>query len=96
MWVPTSLSARVDNSIFTDQPSSLLFFESLSDNPSAGDWGGIQVMGQAITNESGVRLTEVGNYLYGGGDDLDYSIRLTYVKIRHAGEVINQSPYGQL
>jgi len=73
-----------------------VIFESLSDNPAAGDWGGIQVMGQAITNESGVRLTEVGNYLYGGGDDLDYSVRLTYVKIYHAGEVINQSPMAAL
>ena len=73
-----------------------VIFESLSDNPAAGDWGGIQVMGQAITNESGVRLTKVGNYLYGGGDDLDYSVRLTYVKIYHGGEVINQSPMAAL
>ena len=73
-----------------------VIFESLSDNPAAGDWGGIQVMGQAITNESGVRLTEVGNYLYGGGDDLDYSVRLTYVKIYHAGQAIKQSPMAAL
>ena len=73
-----------------------VIFESLSDNPSAGDWGGIQVMGQAITNESGVRLTEVGNYLYGGGDDLDYSVRLTYVKIYHAGQAIKQSSMAAL
>ena len=73
-----------------------VIFESLSDNPAAGDWGGIQVMGQATTNESGVRLTEVGNYLYGGGDDLDYSVRLTYVKIYHAGQAIKQSPMAAL
>ena len=73
-----------------------VIFESLSDNPAAGDWGGIQVMGQAITNESGVRLTEVGNYLYGGGDDFDYSVRLTYVKIYHAGQAIKQSPMAAL
>ncbi len=67
-----------------------IVFESLSDNPSAGDWGGILAMGKATTNNPNHQMTTAGSYLYGGIEDYDYSLKLNFVKIKHAGEIINQ------
>lgn len=67
-----------------------IIFESLSDNPSPGDWGGILAMGKASTNNPNHQMTTAGSYLYGGIEDYDYSLKLNFVKIKHAGEKINQ------
>ncbi len=67
-----------------------IVFESLSENPSAGDWGGILAMGKATTNNPNHQMTTAGSYLYGGIEDYDYSLKLNFVKIKHAGEIINQ------
>lgn len=67
-----------------------IIFESLSENPSPGDWGGILALGKASTNNPNPQMTTVGSYLYGGIEDYDYSLKLNFVKIKHAGENINQ------
>jgi len=73
-----------------------IVFTSDNASPSAGDWGGIVLLGRATTNsvfnnaagvgeiEGGVNNGE-GLGLYGGADDADNSGILKYVRIEYAG-----------
>jgi len=59
--------------------------------PSAGDWGGIILCGQAPLESSERKFTAVGNYYYGGDNVNDGSGYLRYLKIEHAGAVYNEN-----
>ena len=73
-----------------------IVFTSDAATPTAGDWGGIVMLGRATTNaafnnnpgvgeiEGGVNNGE-GLGLYGGADDADNSGVLKYVRIEYAG-----------
>jgi hypothetical protein len=73
-----------------------IVFTSDAATPTAGDWGGIVLLGRATTNavfnnvagvgeiEGGVNNGE-GLGLYGGADDADNSGTLKYVRIQYAG-----------
>ena len=65
-----------------------IVFESASENPQAGDWGGIVVLGQSFSNDE-QNLSEIGNFLYKGPYPQGFEIKLKYTKIKHTGETIN-------
>ncbi len=71
-------------------------FTSDASTPSAGDWGGIVLLGRAQTNSSFNGAAGVGEIeggvnnadglgLYGGADDADNSGSLQYVRVEYAG-----------
>ena len=73
-----------------------IVFTSDSSTPSAGDWGGIVMLGRAKTNNSFNGAAGIGEIeggvnnadglgLYGGADDADNSGSLQYVRIEYAG-----------
>lgn len=73
-----------------------IVFTSDASTPSAGDWGGIVLLGRAKTNNSFNGAAGIGEIeggvnnadglgLYGGADDADNSGSLQYVRIEYAG-----------
>ena len=73
-----------------------IVFTSDASTPSAGDWGGIVMLGRAKTNNSFNGAAGIGEIeggvnnadglgLYGGADDADNSGSLQYVRIEYAG-----------
>lgn len=77
-------------------PSEPIVFTSNEANPTYGDWGGIILLGNSLTNasfqgqqgvgeiEGGVNNAE-GDGLHGGTDPLDNSGILRYVRIEYCG-----------
>lgn len=66
-----------------------IVFTSNNDSPEAGDWGGLVICGNAVTN-LGVNVTaEVTGLNYGGTDSEDNSGVLSYVIIKYSGNLIN-------
>lgn len=57
--------------------------------PSAGDWGGIIICGQAPLEGEERKFTPIGNYYYGGNNPNDGSGYLRYLKIEHAGQAFD-------
>jgi hypothetical protein len=73
-----------------------IVFTSDAASPTAGDWGGIVMLGRATTNAAFNNVAGVGEIeggvnngeglgLYGGADDTDNSGVLKYVRIEYAG-----------
>jgi hypothetical protein len=73
-----------------------IVFTSDAGTPTAGDWGGIVLLGRATTNAVFNNITGVGEVeggvnngeglgLFGGADDADNSGTLKYVRIQYAG-----------
>ncbi|WP_413533836.1 hypothetical protein [Empedobacter brevis] len=58
-------------------------------NPQAGDWGGIVICGNAITNLGKNVQAEVTGLTYGGDNPADNSGVYSYIKIEYAGALIN-------
>ena len=65
-------------------------FDSFTNNPDRGRWGGLIILGRATTNQpttdnqiEGIPSAQPA--LYGGDDDLDDSGTLRFVSLRHGG-----------
>lgn len=59
--------------------------------PENGDWGGLVICGDAVTNLGEDVLSEVGNLTYGGKDNADSSGSLKYLRIEYTGAKFNAS-----
>ncbi|HET8885347.1 MAG TPA: hypothetical protein VFM70_03245 [Salinimicrobium sp.] len=60
-----------------------------SQNANPGDWGGLVILGDAVTT-AGINATaEVGQLVYGGTDNSDNSGSINYLIIEGAGAQIN-------
>ncbi|WP_313374632.1 hypothetical protein [Chishuiella sp.] len=58
-------------------------------NPAAGNWGGLVICGNSITNLGKNVQAEVTGLTYGGTDSSDNSGTYTYIRIEYAGALIN-------
>lgn len=66
-------------------------------NAQAGDWGGLLLLGNAVTTEGVDAKAEVGGFIYGGTDNTDNSGSIDYLVIEGAGAQINaESQYNGL
>ena len=68
--------------------SNPIIFTSNSTTPSAGDWGGIILLGRAPVNSvtgSSTATSEIGNLPYGGNIADDNSGILRYVRVQYSG-----------
>ena len=72
------------------KPDSPVTISSNAPTPSAGDWGGIILCGQAPLESAERKFTPIGNYYYGGSNANDGSGSLRYLKIEHAGAAYNE------
>ena len=78
-------------SIFSwGKPDNPVTISSNAPEPSAGDWGGIIICGQAPLESAERKFTPIGNYYYGGNNPNDGSGFLRYLKIEHAGAAYNE------
>ncbi len=68
--------------------SNPIIFTSNSTTPSAGDWGGIIILGKAPVNSvtgTSTATSEIGNLPYGGNIVDDNSGVLRYVRVQYSG-----------
>ncbi len=66
-------------------------------NAAPGDWGGLLLLGEAVTTEGVGAKAEVGGFIYGGTDNTDNSGSINYLVIEGAGAQINaESQYNGL
>ena len=62
-----------------------------------GDWGGLVILGDAVTTEGIDATAEVGGFIYGGTNASDNSGNINYLIIKNAGAQINsESQYNGL
>ena len=54
-----------------------------------GDWGGLVILGDALTTEGVNATAEVGGFVYGGTNASDSSGNINYLVIKNAGAQIN-------
>ena len=65
-----------------------IVFTSGSANPSAGQWGGLIILGRAPLNSvtgSATATSEIGSLAYGGADPADNSGIIRYVRVEFSG-----------
>ncbi|WP_228236310.1 multidrug transporter [Allomuricauda sp. M10] len=65
-----------------------IVFTSAASNPSAGDWGGLILLGRAPINSvtgTATSTSEIGNLPYGGNQSDDDSGILRYVRVEYSG-----------
>src|SRR5690606_18188807 len=68
-----------------------------SNNETAGDWGGLVILGDATTTAGVDATAEVGGLIYGGKNDVDNSGSINYLIINYAGAQIDpESQYNGL
>ncbi|MEH6680634.1 MAG: hypothetical protein V7724_08815 [Sediminicola sp.] len=68
-----------------------------STNETAGDWGGLVILGDATTTAGVDAIAEVGGLIYGGNNDADDSGSINYLIINYAGAQIDaESQYNGL
>ena len=69
--------------------SNPVVMTSANANPSAGDWGGLVICGQAPTNKAGsngeTATAEVSELTYGGSDANDNSGVIRYLRVEYTG-----------
>ena len=65
--------------------TSPVVMTSGSENPAAGDWGGLVIAGDAATNKGVDVTTEVGDLTYGGSNNADSSGSITYLRVEYTG-----------
>ena len=73
----------------TGTPSKPIVMTSNNAAPAAGDWGGLVILGSAEINSGDTATSEVGNYTYGGTNNVDSSGNLQYVRLEYTGAAIN-------
>jgi hypothetical protein len=66
-------------------------------NSNPGEWGGLVLLGEAVTTEGVDAIAEVGGLIYGGTNNSDSSGNINYLIIKGAGAQINsESQYNGL
>jgi hypothetical protein len=66
-------------------------------NSNPGEWGGLVLLGEAVTTEGVDATAEVGGLIYGGTNNSDSSGNINYLIIKGAGAQINsESQYNGL
>ena len=65
-----------------------IIFTSNSNNPEPGDWGGLVICGNAITNLGANSAAEVTGLTYGGNNPADNSGILSHLIIEYSGNII--------
>lgn len=68
-----------------------IVFTSNADAPAPGDWGGIVVCGNSLTNLGVNVQAEVTGLTYGGTNAADNSGVLSYIVVEYAGALINEN-----
>lgn len=58
------------------------------DNPQAGQWGGLVICGNALTNKGANAQAEVAGLVYGGNNPQDNSGSMSHMVVEYAGAVI--------
>ncbi|MBF00161.1 MAG: hypothetical protein CMP77_09305 [Flavobacterium sp.] len=58
--------------------------------PAPGDWGGLVICGNAVTNLGANTQAEVTGLTYGGNNPSDNSGVYSYIKVEYAGALINE------
>ena len=95
----TTISAQTGNNIYVaiaqgakiiaeGSENEPIVFTSNKTNPSAGDWGGLIILGRAPINSvsgNATSTSEIGNLPYGGNISDDNSGTLSYVRIEYSG-----------
>ena len=69
--------------------SAPIVFTSNASSPSAGDWGGLVILGEAPINAGASAISEVGQFAYGGTNAADNSGILRNVRLEYTGAAIN-------
>ena len=87
----TALAIQTEGKIMAEGTSANpIIFTSLSDAPTAGDWGGIHINGLAAVAAPNAPLVAViGDY--GGGNNADNSGTLKYIRVEYAGKSVGGS-----
>lgn len=68
---------------------SPIIFTSQAATPAAGQWGGIVICGDALTNKGANAQAEVTGLTYGGSNEADNSGTLSHIIIEYSGNKIN-------
>ncbi|WP_438710889.1 hypothetical protein ACSTS3_19845 [Aquimarina muelleri] len=65
--------------------TSPVVMTSASNSPSAGDWGGLVICGDAPTNKGANVTSEVADLTYGGANTNDSSGSIKYLRVEYTG-----------
>ncbi len=85
VYLAISQGAQIIANGTADAP---IVFTSAGSNPSAGDWGGLILLGKAPVNSvtgDATATSEIGNLPYGGNVEDDNSGTLRYVRVEYSG-----------
>jgi hypothetical protein len=85
VYVAISQGAQI---IANGTATNPIVFTSGSANPSAGQWGGLIILGRAPLNSvtgSATATSEIGSLAYGGTDPADNSGIIRYVRVEFSG-----------
>lgn len=85
VYIAISQGARIIANGTADNP---IVLTSDASNPSAGDWGGLILLGNAPINSvtgSATSTSEIASLPYGGTDDADDSGIIRYVRVEYSG-----------
>ncbi len=86
VYVAISQGAKIDARGTADSP---IVFTSNAASPSAGDWGGLILLGKApinsVADANTTATSEIGSLPYGGSDESDNSGILQYVRVEYSG-----------
>ena len=85
-FIAIQQGAQIDAQGTAENPIVMTSNASL---PQAGDWGGLVLLGRATINSGATATSEVGNFTYGGTDDMDNTGTLRYVVLSFTGAAIN-------
>ena len=86
VFIAIEQGAQIDAAGTSSNPITMT---SQSENPRAGDWGGLLVAGRAPINTGSTAQTEVIGITYGGTATDDDSGVMTYIKLEYTGARIN-------
>jgi len=85
VYIAISQGAKI---VANGTASCPIVFTSDAANPSAGDWGGLIILGKAPINSvtgNATATSEIGSLPYGGTDSSDNSGSLNYVRVEYSG-----------
>ncbi|WP_142784846.1 multidrug transporter [Changchengzhania lutea] len=85
VYIAISQGARI---IANGTATNPIVMTSGSANPSAGDWGGLIILGKAPINSvtgSATSTSEIGSLPYGGTETADSSGIIRYVRVEYSG-----------
>ncbi|MFV0304297.1 MAG: hypothetical protein ACK5IC_02290 [Moheibacter sp.] len=86
VYIAIKQGAKIDAQGTASAP---IKFTSATTAPTAGDWGGIMIIGKAKTNAGSEAMTEVAGIAYGGDNDADNSGVLKYIITEYTGARID-------